>query len=241
MIRKLNILLALISFSYFKSNAQINYIPAAARQYCVSVGGGVTVLLGDTKKLKFGPAARLNFDNNITPFTSFGLEAQYGGMEGGEKPDGKIFKLYSKNTFFAINLNARVSLGQFRKIAKSKFQRGINGLYIGTGIGVVSSQVKDMIRDDPRTGQPLNSTQLNATQMLVPVNIGINIELPKFIGLYNTMFNINYQHNFVFGDYLDGYNLAVGNKYKDAYGFLSVALRYNFGSFTKKASKKKKS
>jgi hypothetical protein len=187
---KVAILCAGIACLSQNTQAQIQYIPAGVHPFSISLGGGVTTTFGDLNKKVFRPAARGNFDYNITPHIATGIELQYGGLASGAPDAGE--GLYSKSSFWAANANIRLALGQFMPANERGFKQFLGGIYLGTGVGIVSSEVKEIVAYYPADGTPIKGKIIDeAMELAVPVNIGLNIELPA----YRLGANINYQHN----------------------------------------------
>lgn len=213
------------------ASAQIRYIPAGAHPFSISLGGGVTTTFGDLNRKVFKPALRGNLDYNITHFISAGIEGQYGSIAGGtHEVGGRSEGLYSESKFYAVNANIRAGLGEvISKAALRKVSQFVSGLYIGTGIGIVNAEVTEIVRNYPGpvlTG-PINGNVIEeANEVLIPINIGLNIELP----VYRLSANINLQYNQTFSETLDGYDFDVSsNKSNDAYSMASIVLRYYLG------------
>lgn len=223
--RRIIILLVPGLFLAFLAAGQVRYISPTAHSWGFGLGAGIAVLQGDVDNIRLTPAGRANLEYNITPYVSLGLEAQAGKLEAGKV---KTKRLYTRVSFTAANINARVSSGQF-------FRNRINpgsvwgGLYFGLGVGIVQSSVSK-IGTQFTNGKDIPGIVKSASSVAIPINLGINVELGRFIGLNNMVANINYQYNFVQGEKLDGYAYNAGsNESNDGYSFLSVGLKYNFG------------
>jgi len=200
-----------------KASAQLQYIPAAIHPFSIGFGAGFTTLYGDLEKNLHMPAYKGNLDYNITPYVSAGIEGQYGKMAQGYKTEGGT---YSEIHFYTANANIRAGLGQALK-PTNNFTQFISGLYIGSGVGYINSQVDKI------------STLFSADEYLknqavvVPINLGINEDLP----IYKVVINLNYQYDVAFNDILDGYKPNVAaNKNNDAYSLLSLSVKYCFGN-----------
>lgn len=212
----------------FKTDAQVQYIPASSQKFALAIGGGVTHTFGDLKTTVFKPAARLNFDYNIGHYISTGIEAQVGMLaSGSETISAKSEGLYSESNFYAVNANIRAGLGSVIDESASGFAKFASGIYVGAGLGIYSGEIQSITTHYPSDNKPIKGTIIyETTEMVFPVNLGLNIDLP----VYRLAANINYQYNFTTEDALDGYIFYVNsNNDNDAYGFLSVALRYYFG------------
>jgi hypothetical protein len=206
------------------ASAQIHYIPSTAHRFSIGVGGGFTVMYCDLEGKKLKGAVRGNLDYHFTPYISAGLESQYGTLEATEGESTP--SLYSKNHFVAANLNLKVGLGQFLPAKKNISQRFLSGLYIGTGVGMIKSEIV-AIKPTLLSGKKIKNIKKGEYEFLIPLDFGVNVEFP---GLKNFTLNVNYQLNFVQGEYIDGYNMDfVANKHKDYYSLFSLGVYYNFG------------
>lgn len=207
--------------------AQARQIPAASQHLSITVGGGVSTLFGDLQKKTVRPAFRGNFDYNFTPFVSAGAEFQVGGLAAGDKdPKGKTSGLYTAGSYTAINANIRMAIGQFLPMPQTKGAEILGGIYVGSGMGIVMSNRKTLVRSYSYTDKPLAANFYdNAREVVVPLNIGINMDLSYHVGL-----NMNFQYNFTTTEKLDGYDFIVNkNEHDDAYGMASLAIRFYFG------------
>ncbi|HXS35586.1 MAG TPA: hypothetical protein VN721_02710 [Flavipsychrobacter sp.] len=223
------ILIIIIILSFHQSYGQIQQLPPAAHRFCVSVGGGVTTLFADLPNPTNEGAARVNLDYNITEFISFGVEGQYGYLAASglfvapENPNRGHISV--TNTFNAANLNVRVGIGQFMQKAQSPVMRVVKGIYVGAGFGVINSNVTADVQRYPEPDKELIGFKPVTTEMIVPVNVGLNVNVSA-----NLVLNLNIQYSSSLDDYLDGYKPDLpSNKSKDSYSFISAGIRYDFG------------
>ncbi len=221
------ICLSLVLCFSIVAEAQISYITPTARSFGIGVGGGVTLLQGDVDDLNPAPAGRVNLEYNITPFINIGVEGQLGKLSSGEeRPNDR----YSRVNFKAANVNIRFASGQF---FRNKLRPGniLGGLYAGVGLGFVSSEVEEI--GAVVNNEAIKGIVLESNALTVPLNLGINLDLPSLLGRHNLIANINYQYNFVQGEELDGYAYkSEANLSFDGYSFISLGLKYNFGALS---------
>lgn len=213
--------------------AQLSYVPSTAFRYNVGAGIGFTTVYGDLPVRKAAPAGRLYFDYRIKQFITVGAEVQGGMTKNGVKdavPDSKgeyrrnvAWGLYSQNTFLAANINAKVYVGQFND-EEEGVSSYLNNVYAGIGVGYILNNVSDLVTTFPESKQVVNTTIPTSSGITIPLNLGIDVELP----VSNLSLNLNYQINFSTSDGIDGYDFKMSNV-KDAYGFLSIGLKYHFG------------
>jgi len=194
----------------------------------VGAGAGGTYSFTDVKKGKFGYAGVANADFYFTPFISGGLEIQQGLIKGGDRfkdPHQREFT----NSFLAIALNAKFRAGEFTDFYYSDFLNYTKGFYLGTGLGVIKNNMNQIVRYKGSYEFPGDD---KSTNVVLPINIGIDFYFPDGWGDIRYIFNINYQTNFAFGEGLDGYNdppTKFQNNAPDMYNFLSIGFKYTFG------------
>ncbi len=218
------------------ASAQSNF-----NRLSVGVGAGGVYSFTDTRFGAFSYAVAGNIDYHITPFITGGLELQGGTIKGGGQggvPDihGRQFT----NTYKALSVNGKFRAGEFTDFYYSDFLNYTKGFYLGVGVGAVMNDLTApgaIIRDKPQASSPNGLYTFpglsKSTNMLVPINVGIDFYFPDGWGDIRYIFNINYQTNFTFGEGLDGYNDSKAAGFKnlapDMYNFLSIGAKYTFG------------
>lgn len=216
------------SFSF----AQSNYFKMS-----YGFGGGVNKSYTDVYKGGFGYTAYGVFDYHITPFVTFGLEGQYGMVQGGDietDPHSRQFV----NKYKTLSVNVKLMLGEVVDYDKSEFLYNIRGLYLGLGVGVVNNNITDIVRYKPSWAayDPSHGPfpgQDKSNNLLVPINLGFNYFIKDGYGYMRYIININAQSNFTFGEGLDGYNDS-STKFKnyspDVYNTYTIGFKYMLGS-----------
>ncbi|MGN7987587.1 hypothetical protein ACTJKC_09610 [Pedobacter sp. 22226] len=216
------------SFSF----AQSNYFKMS-----YGFGGGVNKSYTDVYKGGFGYTAYGVFDYHITPFVTFGLEGQYGMVQGGDietDPHNRQFV----NKYKTLSVNVKLMLGEVVDYDKSEFLYNIRGLYLGLGVGVVNNNITDIVRYKPSwaaydPGYGPFPGQDKSNNLLVPINFGFNYFINDGYGYMRYIININAQSNFTFGEGLDGYNDS-STKFKnyspDVYNTYTIGFKYMLGS-----------
>ncbi|MCJ0742062.1 hypothetical protein [Pedobacter montanisoli] len=197
----------------------------------VGLGAGGTYSFTDVKKGKFGLAGYGTVEYYLTPFITSGLELQMGTVKGGDvKTDPHNREFF--NTYKAITLGGKVRLGQFTDFYYNDLLNYTKGFYIGTGVGVILNNMKDIIRTKPDGSGYVFPGKDKSVNAAVPINVGIDFYFPDQWGDIRYGININYQTNFTFGEGLDGYDdpkTKFKNVSPDLYTYFSVGVRYNFG------------
>lgn len=210
------------------SIAQVQYIPSTAHRFTVSAGGGITYMFGDLGNPIMEYAGKASIDYNITPFFSAGIEGQAGMLSSKGiylDPNRKVGNIKQLGNYYAADANARLELGQFLQHSiQTGFIRVLDGIYVGTGFGVISTNNKATIIKNPEPNNaPLQGFHDNNTACFIPVNVGINVGLPKNFAAF-----LNIEENFGLSDYIDGYHSAYSSS-NDIYAFISAGFRFSFG------------
>lgn len=227
-------LLAILSLLFVTTIAfgQVNF-------YKIGVGAGLgtTISYADVDENSQSYAGYIMADYNLTAFITAGLEFQAGQIKGGDiitNPHNRQFK----NNFKALTLNSKIAIGQFFNYERNNFLNVIKGLYLGVGLGSIQNNMKYIVRYKPNTEAqypPLGYKfpgDDKSTNLLMPVNLGMNFYFKDRNDELRYIFNVNYQGNLTFGEGLDGYDDPLSifkNKAPDIYSFLSMGIKYNFG------------
>lgn len=207
--------------------------------YKLAVGGGLgpTVSYADVRENSRGFGGYITADYNLTAFFTAGLELQAGHIKGGDivtNPHNRQFD----NGYKAGSLNIKIALGEYIRYYRNDFLNSIKGLYAGIGIGAIHNDMKYIVRYKPNTQAqypPLGYEfpgKDKSTNLLMPVNLGINFYFKDGYDQLRYIINFNYQGNLTFGEGLDGYNDPLGkfeNNAPDIYTLFSVGVKYNFG------------
>ncbi len=203
----------------------------------LGAGFGPTISYADVREKSQSYGGYGEFLVNLTPFVTTGLEFQIGKVKGGDivtDPHNRQFV----NNYKTFSLNVKAALGQFIDYSRNDFYSAIKGLYVGLGIGAIRNDLGYIVRYKPNTAAqypPLGYEfpgMDKSTNLLMPVNLGINFYFTDNYNEQRYVLNFNYQGNFTFGEGLDGYDDPIGifkNNGADVYTFLSVGLKYNFG------------
>lgn len=217
----------------YTAQCQIRYIPPTAHLFSFGIGGGVTQLFGDFYGKPKSPSAWADLNYNVSPYFNVGIEAQHGYLvTGGRDVTRKTDGFYVTNAYTSASANMRLSLGAFLTHASaSTFVVIVSGVYGGAGIGIINNDITTSTRGGlDQTGLLYSPIKKSSTATNIPLNAGIDINLPRIFGLTGFMANFNYQYNFCQSDYIDGYDPKVAfNKHNDTYIYTSIGIRYNFG------------
>jgi hypothetical protein len=221
------ILISTILFALtFRSFAQSNFYKLS-----IGAGAGFTQSFTDVKKHDFGVAGYGTLDYLFTPYLSLGLEFQKGEINGGNIQSDPYNRQFI-NSYQAVSVNGKISLGQFIDFDYNSLSDKFRGLYLGSGIGFVQNKMKGINRrslTDPTIYYPGENA---SKDIYLPLNLGLNLFFPDRDGFYRYVLNINCQSNITLGEGLDGYDDSMerhrsGNP--DIYAFYSAGIKYNFG------------
>lgn len=211
---------------------QSNYYKLTA-----GAGFGATRAYADLNEKTYSYSGYAELNWNLTRFVSAGIELQMGRLKGGNintNPHNREFV----NDFKAITFNVKGALGELVDYSQSGLLNAMKGLYAGIGLGAIRNNMANVVRYKPNTEAqypPLGYRfpgEDQSTNLLMPVNVGLNFFINDGFGDARYVFNFNYQTNFTFGEGLDGYNDPTGafeNDAPDIYTVLSIGVKYNFG------------
>jgi len=228
------ILLSLCFAACLQSNAQVRMDPFYPySNWTVGGGVGFSEIYGNLSHSNSEPVFRLNVERNSNMWVNLDLEIQHGALSDYEVKNDWTNGLSVYNQFTAVDLNGRVSLGEFFKYPKNFLCKTLFGLYAGVGIGFMSNDVSNVTlkfkyQDKYSITQydPLNIST-RTTNFFIPFNLGFNLHMTR-----RCMFNVNYQFSYAFSDYLDGYDFqapVATNKYNDMFSVLSFGLNFYIG------------
>ncbi len=205
-------------------------------KYTFSVGAGVTQSYADvTNSFQPQHVVHVNADYLLTDFISVGAEFQMGKLVNGiqfisPEKNLRFNSGYFENSFKELNINAKVSLGQFVKGKGNDVMDKFRGLYIGAGLGLISTSQKNINRfyASSLDGKEYNLPGSDTERMVsVPLSAGIDIYFKKK-SLRPFALGINGQMNYIPNDRLDGYDTDYNNR-PDVYAFSTLSLKYRFG------------
>lgn len=208
--------------------------------YKLAVGGGLgpTVSYADVTENGQSFGGYISGDYNFTPFLTAGLEIQAGQIKGGNILTNQHNRQF-KNSYKAFSVNAKIALGEFIDYETNDFLNAIKGIYIGVGLGAINNNMTYIVRYKPNTQTPdqplgyLFPGRDKSTDLLMPVNLGMNFYFRDREDQLRYIINFNYQGNLTFGEGLDGYDDSMAtfkNNAPDIYTLFSVGMKYNFGS-----------
>lgn len=193
----------------------------------ISAGVGATNLYTHFNQhpVKIAYIGSLYYD--INPYISFGLEAQYGILQG---IDNLHHLRYYSSTdkYFSGTANIRVALGAFDDFeSNNAFSDAVKRIYIGVGGGAIRAK-NVLVGNTGTTSTIYGLPETRGRYLLIAGNLGTYIDLPGVLGLDRLEINPNLQFNYVNSLYLDGFRSTATSNLKGIYSIASVNLRYKF-------------
>jgi hypothetical protein len=233
MLKKL-ILLLLCSFATLLAWAQSgvgSYSP-------FSIGAGASYIKGFTNINRQDNHIAENINFSYYPISSYlpiTLELQKGTLSGGGLTVDldKYGRKYTNN-YFAAMIHADFQFG-FVGDDDDASLAIFNGLYLGTGIGLINDNCTTQRTNVIATNGSLDYVFPGvdkSTNEIVPIRIGYEFRIKNSFGEPFLRFSISYEHNLVFGEGLDGYDdpsKNFKNNSVDQYRQISFGIKYDFG------------
>jgi len=223
--------LLLITCCFFvaKSYSQYNYYRLSG-----GLNLGANTAFADLQKKRPAQTITASLDYHLTPFMSVGLEYQNGTLAGGDSVlnGADVHRRYFKNKYSSFTVGGKIQLGQLVDFESSNILYAIRGLYGGLGVGIIKNKMDPIVRIQPVTNYKFPGDD-SSTNIVIPINTGINFNILDRWGYTRFIFNLNYQLNVTIGEGLDGYNDASNGKawssIPDMYGVASAGIKICFG------------
>ena len=214
---------------------QVRFVPDDPyNKYSVGLNVGYTTMYGDLSQSNPSPAFALSLSQHMNQSVIVGVELMHGTLSSTEPANKWTTGLASINQYNGLNVHANMSFNEFLHNPHNVVMKTISHLYVGTGVGIIDNdftKITDKFKTtDPATIDP--DFKKSSLAMIVPLNLGLNIYMKSFFGYRGAQFNINYQMNYAFSDYVDGYKFSSAtttNKYNDAFSVLSIGFAIYIG------------
>ncbi len=207
--------------NYFKMNPY--------PKYGVLLTGGFTMPYTDIKRpIGTGYIIGVEGQYKTLYYLDLALDLQIGKLSAGEADASPANgKLRFSNQIFNAVVVARFS--PLKLLKDIKFNSALyyfGNLYVGAGIGMVSSKVDANIFTNASFEYIDNYSGMDA---VIPVEAGITLPVAQFRNQQKLKLNLNYRVNFAMGDKLDGYITPNTVNFKnDVYNTLTVGIGYFF-------------
>ncbi len=195
--------------------------------------GFSNMIIGDLEKNTPSSLYRLQFGYNLDSKYCIFLDGAKGTLESYTPKNSWTTGLHSVNNFFTSSINGKVSFNDIFKSKQNKTKQTICRIYVTAGIGLIDNYLPNIeIRLKPHKSDLINNFKKSSIAAVLPLNTGLDIRLPKYKYLQNTVFNINFQGTYSFSDYIDGYALNFSKKtnLNDVYGFVTAGIHIYFNS-----------
>jgi hypothetical protein len=254
-LKKAVLLLLLLTASVFTTKAQIGY---GYSQYSLGFGFSYMKPTTDVPYSNYGPAVNITGSYNLTPYTSFTLEAETGVISGGyssyytdiakklsatDKNYGTelaaipiayglldpYYRSYT-NHYQMYSIHGDVQLGEFIDYdSGSLLMRTIRNIYLGTGIGMLYNNMSNVNRYNTDSTYYYGGSD-HTNNVFIQVRAGYQL---KYYNAYDEPFillEVGYQVNYIFGYGLDGYSdpLFTFRNFEKTSGW-HIGIKFNFG------------
>jgi len=228
------LLLVCMAAMGMQSKAQVRLDPFYPySKYTFGVAAGYSTLYGDWQNSNSEPLYKISVARNVNEWVNIDAEFQKGGLNDYESKNHWTNGLSVFNQYTSFSLTGNVSLGELFNWPRNFIAKQIYGIYIGTGIGYMHNDITNITLKFRNADQYLitdydpNNVKTKSNNFYWPINVGINLHITKLVAL-----NVNYQFNYCFSDYVDGYSFqqpTATNQYNDMYSVLSVGLHFYIG------------
>jgi hypothetical protein len=222
---KHTLLVLVICLAAGTAKAQIGYNYS---QYDIGLGAGMSKVYGDAQTIVSSPTAHFTFTYNASPFVNYVLEVQAGHLKGGDSlltTTGRQFN----NHFTAVIFRGQLQAGEIIDYSNSKIANAFKNLYISTGVGFGISHLATVSRNAILTPGFYTGGPDNSTELLIPARVGYEFKLFNRYDIPTFKVDIAYQHNFMLGDGLDGYEVGAQ---KDKYSQFTLGVKFAIGAIT---------
>lgn len=168
-----------------------------------------------------------SLDYDFNPYLSVGLEGQYGTLQGIDAVH-HLYYYSSTDKYFSGTANIRVGLGEFDDFStQSRWGDALKKFYLGVGMGAIKTDNKLTVNDNTAS-TAYGSAVPQGKYLLIPINVGTNIDLLNVLGMDRISLNPNFQVNYVNSLFLDGFQSTQASTLKGFYNVVSVKLKYKF-------------
>lgn len=204
-----------------KAQTDVNY-----KQYAIGFGASSVRGYTNLNIQQNHFAENVNFTYYYSAYIPITAEVQSGTLSGGSltlDPAGRVYT----NNYIAFMVHGDFQFGQI-----TDPDNPFANFYAGTGLGLMSDNDKVQRTSiyDPTYVFPGKDQSLN---LMVPLRVGYEFKFLNSFGEPAVRLNVGYEHNFVFGQGLDGYNDPPTHFKHNAiaqYRQISIGIKFDFGS-----------
>lgn len=234
---KIIILLSVCVAACSHSFAQIRLDPFYPySKYTIGIGMGYSTMYGDLANSTSEPVYRIDVARNANEWVSLDLQVQRGAVSDFSGKNTWTSGISAYNQFTSYDLNGRVALGELFNWPKNFLAKTLYGIYVGAGIGYMHNNVSSITVKFHGTDHyeitdyDSRNIKTSSNNFFLPLNLGIDLHLTRLV-----MLNVNYQFNYAFSDYVDGYSFSkpvANNNYNDMFSVLSFGLKFYVGQIS---------
>jgi hypothetical protein len=227
---KRNILLVFLVLSAITLKAQTNY---NYMPYAFGVSASSVRAYTNVAAQHDNIAETFDFTYYYSPFVPLSADVQIGNLSGGSIVTDPYKRQYA-NSYQALILHEDLQLGEIIDYSRSDFLNFIKNVYGGTGVGAIKNNltVQRTSINDPSYVFPGSDNSIN---IVLPFRVGYEYKIFNFWGEPSIRIFAEYEHNFVFGEGLDGYNDPSNrfkNNYTNQYRQITLGIKIDFGDGT---------
>jgi len=213
-------LLACLSATASKAQAGYDFT-----QYNLGASVGFNSFFGDVQSSTGTKAVSFQFAYNQTPFVNYIAEFQAGRMAGGDSTRDLYGRQFTADyTYYAFRI--QVQAGEVIDYSQSKFLNIVKNAYVGGGIGVIYSTIKNINRYSIQLPGYYTPGEMKGNQLFFPARIGYEFKIYNQYQRPDINIDIGYQYNFIFGDNIDGFKAG---KHNDSYAQFTVGVKFAIG------------
>lgn len=195
-------------------------------QYDIGLGIGMSKVYSDAQTFTTTPTAHFTFTYNTTPFVNYVIEVQSGQLKGGDSLTTTTGRQFN-NHYTAVIFKGQLQAGEIIDYANSGFANFFKNLYISTGVGFSVNHLVNTSRYSIKTPGFYTAGRDNSNEILIPARIGYEFKVFNRYDQPSFKIDIGYQHNFMLGDALDGYEVG---KQKDAFSQFTLGIKFAIGA-----------
>lgn len=194
----------------------------------IGFGFGYNKAYTDAETIKSTASAHLNIGYNFSPFTNFVVEYQNGKLSGGDALTTRSGRQFT-NSFNSVAFRIQLQAGEFYDYSKSPFLNAFKNFYVASGVGVVFNNITEINRESIQVTGYRTDGKDKSEELYIPVRIGYEIKLYNQYDEPSVKIDIGYQHQFIMGDNLDGFQAGAQN---DSFSQIFLGIKFGIGTPT---------
>lgn len=215
----------LTAIQSFSAKAQLGY---GFSPVDIGFGFGYNKTYADAETVKSTASAHLNIGYNFTPFTNFVVEYQNGKLSGGDAANTRSGRQFT-NSYNAVAFRMQFQAGEFYDYSKNPFYNALKNFYVGGGVGVVFNNITEINRESLQLIGYATDGKDKSEELYIPVRVGYEFKLYNKYDEPSVKIDVGYQHQFIMGDNLDGFEAGKQN---DRFSQIFLGIKFGLGSPT---------